>query len=259
MINNPIIDTMLRRKSIRQYTAEMPTDEVIETIARAAQQAPFAGQFGSLLFSRDREHNPFHAPLSFIVCVDSHKFETIMARRNWRIATNDISLLLFGLQDAVLMAENLVLAAESVGMGSCFIGNTPYRADKIIEKFKLPQRVFPLVELAVGYPAEDPPPRPRYPLDYFLFENEYPQFSDEQIDRAMRVMDEGYMTQNYYRRAQYIVPLEGDKKETFTYDNYSWTEHISRKWGQWHPSAQEILEQLAACGFHVPDSPASPK
>jgi hypothetical protein len=182
-----------------------------------------------------------------------------MARRNWRIATNDISLLLFGLQDAVLMAENLVLAAESVGMGSCFIGNTPYRADKIIEKFKLPRRVFPLVELAVGYPAEDPPPRPRYPLDYFLFENEYPQFSDEQIDRAMRVMDEGYMAQNYYRRAQYIVPLEGDKKETFTYDNYSWTEHISRKWGQWHPLAQEILEQLAACGFHVPNSPASPK
>ena len=149
MISNPIIDAMLNRKSIRKYTDETPSDEVIETIVRAAQQAPFAGQFGSLLLSRKREKNPFHAPLSFIVCVDSHKFETIMAERNWKMATNDLSLLLFGLQDAVLMAENLVLAAESVGMGSCFIGHTPYSAEKIITRYKLPQRVLPLVELAV--------------------------------------------------------------------------------------------------------------
>ena len=111
---------------------------------------------------------------------------------------------MFGLQDAVLMAENLVMAAESVGMGSCFIGNTPYRAEKIIEKFKLPPRVFPLVELAVGYPAENPPPRPRYPLDYFLFEDQYPEFTDDQIKRAMRVMDEGYMAQDYRRETLWL-------------------------------------------------------
>lgn len=251
-MSNPIIETMLQRKSIRKYTAESPSDDIIETIVRAAQQAPFAGQLESLLLSRDREKHPFHAPLMFTICIDAHKFEVIMAKRGWTMAANDLSLLLFGIQDAVLMAENLVMAAESVGLGSCFIGHTPYRATKIIEQYKLPQRVLPLVELTVGYPAEDPPPRPRYPLEYFLFENEYPQFSDEQIEQAMKVMDEGFLAQNYYRRANYIVPLEDGKKETYTYNNYSWTEHISRKWGQWHASPKEILTQLAACGFFIP-------
>ncbi|MFC1475496.1 nitroreductase family protein [Candidatus Zixiibacteriota bacterium] len=252
MISNPIIEAMLNRKSIRKYTDEIPSDEVIETIVRAAQQAPFAGQLESLLLSRDRENNTFHAPLLFTICIDTHKFELIMARRGWKIGTNDLSLLLFAIQDAVLMAENLVLAAESVGLGSCFIGHAPYWADKIIARYKLPQRVFPLVELAVGYPAENPPTRPRYPLDYFLFEDEYPQFSDDQITNAMRVMDEGFLAQDYYRQADYIVDLEDGRREKFTFNNYSWTEHISRKWGQWHASPKKILAQLAACGFHIP-------
>jgi len=251
MINNPVIDMMLRRKSIRKYTEQIPADEIITTIVRAAQQAPFAGQLGSLLLSRTPEKHPFHAPLLFTVCVDAYKFEIIMARRGWRMVANDLSLLFFGIQDAILMAENLVLAADSLGLGSCFIGNTPYRADKIINQYRLPKRVFPLVELAVGYPAEDPPPRPRYPLEYFVFEGKYPEFTDEQIADAMTAMDEGYLAQHYYRRGQYLIPLEGDREETYTYDNYSWTEHISRKWGQWHASPKEILGQLAACGFHI--------
>ena len=75
------------------------------------------------------------------------------------MVTNDLSLLLFGIQDAALMAENMVIAAESLGLGSCFLGAAPYIAAEIIKEYKLPQRVFPLVQLAIGYPAENPPPR----------------------------------------------------------------------------------------------------
>jgi hypothetical protein len=64
-------------------------------------------------------------------------------------------------------------------------------------------------------------------------------------------MDEGYLAQDYYRKAGYQIPLQGERKETFTFDTYSWTEHISRKTGQWSPSPDVLLEQLAACGFHV--------
>jgi FMN reductase (NADPH) len=106
---------------------------------------------------------PFKAPLFFIICVDSHRHEAIMARRGWQMVQNDLSLLLFGIQDAALMAENMVIAAESLNMGSCFLGGIPYQATKIVEEYKLPKRVFPLVGMAMGYPAEDPPPRPRYP------------------------------------------------------------------------------------------------
>jgi hypothetical protein len=46
------------------------------------------------------------------------------------------------------------------------------------------------------------------------------------------------------------LEIEG-REETFTYDNYSWTEHMGRKWGQWLADPGELLEQLAACGFEI--------
>jgi len=253
MTSNPVIETMLNRKSIRRYRDKLPSDEAVGVIVRAGQQAPFAYQLCSLLLSRHKERNPFGATLLFTICVDSHRLELVMARRNWRMVTNDLSLLFFGIQDAALMAENMVIAAESLGLGSCFLGGAPYRAGEIIKEYKLPKRVFPLVQLTVGYPAEDPPPRPRYPKEFTLFEDEYPEFDEETISKAMREMDEGYLAQSYYRRANYMVPLEGDREETFTLDNYSWTEHISRKAGQWLASPKELLEQLAKCGFHIPE------
>jgi hypothetical protein len=104
----------------------------------------------------------------------------------------------------------------------------------------------------MGYPAEDNPPRPRYPLNFSLFEDEYPHFNDETIENAMKVMDEGYMAQGYYRKARLMIPLQGNREETYTFDTYGWTEHISRKAGLWLTDPQEILEQMKKCGFIMP-------
>jgi FMN reductase (NADPH) len=249
MLTNPVIECLLNRKSVRKYSDKVPTDEVIETIVRAGQQAPFASQLCSLLLTRKKA--PFGAPLWFTICVDMHRMELVMAKRGWSVVANDLSMLLFGIQDASLMAENMVIAAESLGMGSCFLGMTPYRADRIRKQYKLPKRVFPLVELVMGYPAEEFPTRPRYPLSFTLFEDQYPELTDEMLEDAMRVMDEGYMSQGYYRKQKAKIKLEVDREETFTYDNYSWTEHISRKWGQWLSDPKELLGQLEACGFVV--------
>ena len=249
MLTNPVIEAMLNRKSVRKYTDQKSSDEVIETVVRAGQQAPFAGQLCSLLLSRKKA--PFGAPLWFTFCVDLHRMEVIMAKRGWTVVMNDLSLLLFGIQDATLMAENMVIAAESLGMGSCFLGGTPYRAKQIQKRFKLPQRVFPLVELVMGYPAEEFPTRPRYPLAFTLFEDRYPELTDDMVDEAMRVMDEGYLAQGYYRNLRAKIKLEGDRQESFTYDDYSWTEHISRKWGQWLSDPQELLDQMESCGFVI--------
>jgi len=252
MITNPIIDTLLKRKSIRKYKEEQPSEQILETIVRAGQQAPFAYQMGSLLLSRKRESNPFKAPLFFIVCVDSHRHEVIMAARGWKMVNNDLSLLLLGIQDAALMAGNMVTAAESLGLGSCFLGGIPYRAAKIIREYNLPKRVFPLVGLTMGYPAEDPPPRPRYPINFSLFENEYPQFDPDTIANAMQVMDTGYLAQDYYRNRKALIPLEVEREETYTYETYSWTEHISRKTGQWFSEPDHVLDAFGMCGFRIP-------
>ena len=251
MITNPTIETMLNRASIRSYTEQNPTQEELETIVRAGQQAPFASQLGSVLLKRDLEKNPFNAPLYFIICVDVYKWEQIMARRGWEMIASDLHVILLGLQDAALMAENMVNAAESLGMGSCFLGNIPYQAAKIVKEYNLPRRVFPMVGLTIGFPAESPPPRPRYPLSFILFEDSYPDFSEEQIQEAMQVMDEGYLAQDYYNKLKAKVKIRDKRKpDTFDYETYSWTEHISRKWGQ-DLFPHNLIEQFELCGFDI--------
>lgn len=247
---NQVIETMLNHKSIRKYEERQPSDDIIQSIVRAGQQAAFASQMYSILLSR-KKRNPFGAPLLFTICADFHKMELIMGKRGWKPVTNNVSLLIFGLQDASYAAQNMVLAGESLGLGSCFLGSAPYRADKIIEEYKLPDNVFPMVQLVMGYPAENPPVRPRYPMDFVLFEDEYPEISDELLERSMKEMDDGYLAQDYYRKAKAKIHLEGDRKETYTYDDYSWTEHISRKWGQWYELPDEILAQLKKSGFDI--------
>ena len=168
MQTNSTIDIMMNRKSIRKYKPEAPPENILEAVVRAGQQAPFAFQTCSLVLCRNSKKHPYKAPWMFTVCVDSYKFEKIMAKRNWKMVINNLAYLILAMQDAAYVAENMVIAADSLGLGSCFIGAAPYEADKIAEEYDLPQRVFPLVQLVMGYPSENPPPRPRFPLDYYL-------------------------------------------------------------------------------------------
>lgn len=251
MKSNAVIQTLLAHKSIREYSDEVPPDGVVETVVRAGQQAPFAYQAYSVLLSRNRKRNPWRAPLLFTICVDFHKFGLIMERRGWKLVTNDLAMLMFGIQDAAYAAENMVVAGRSLGLGSCFLGSAMYRADRIAEEYGLPEKVFPFVQLAMGYPAEDPPCRPRYPMEFAFFEDKYPRLDEETVSKAMKHMDDGYLAQDYYRNGKYMIRLEGSREETFTFDNYGWTEHISRKLGQWDPDAKRLLGQLEKRGFHI--------
>ena len=251
MISNPVIDCMMDHKSIRAYTDEDPTDEVIETIVRAAQQAPFAGQTYSFLLSRDRAKHPWKAPLLFTVCVDMYKFERIMEVRGWKRRTNDLNSIWMAVQDASYATQNLIIAGRSLGLGSCLLGAAPSYADKIAEQYDLPERVFPVVQLTMGYSDESPPCRPRYPLEYTLFEDKYTHFSDEQVKAAMKVMDDGYLAQDYYSAKRTMIKLTGDREEIFDFDTYSWTEHICRKIGQWNPDPEPMKKQLKARGFDL--------
>jgi len=102
----------------------------------------------------------------------------------------------------------------------------------------------------MGYPTEETKTRPRYPLSFSFFEEIYPEFTDEQVEEAMKTMDDGYLAQDYYKNGGRMIPLEDGHEEKHTYDTYSWTEHISRKM-QWYPSGDDLRENLLACGFDI--------
>ena len=249
MITNPTIETLMNHRSIREYTDEIPSEEVIETIVKAGQQAAFAGQLGSMILSRKKDKHTFGAPLYFIICVDIHRMQKVMEKRNWKMTSSDAAMLLFGMQDASYMAQNLVVAAESLGLGTCYLGFVPFMAEKLILEYDLPKKVFPMVGISVGYPAEDPHVRPRYPFDFACFDGKYPEFTDAQIEKAMKQMDEGYLAQDYYQNGKIMIKLDTEREETFDGKTYSWTEHISRKWGQWLEDTEEIEDVLNKYGF----------
>ncbi len=244
-----MVGVLMERASVREYTEQEPTRETVEAVVRAGQQAPFAAQLGSLLLRRDRERNPFGAPLLFTVCADVHRLERVLERRGWTRITSDAAVLLFAIQDAAYMAENLVIAGEILGLGSCYLGGAAFAAEEIRADYGLPPRVFPFVQLAMGYPASRPRPRPRYPLSFTLHEDRYREPSEADVERAMAAMDEGYLAQDYYR--DYVIPLDGGRRETYSRHTYSWTEHMGRKWGQWLADAEDLLGPLRACGFEV--------
>jgi FMN reductase (NADPH) len=253
VITNPTIEALMNRKSVRKFTNRKLTRDELETIVRAGQQAPFASQLYSVLYSTEGAI-AYDAPIWFVLCVDAYKLERFMKLRGWRIVTNNLTLLLLGMQDAAYMAQNMVMAAESLGIGSCFLGavsSSAARIRTIRERFGLPSRVLPMAELVMGYPDEKFPPRPRYPLAFALFENRYPELSDEDVRQAMKVMDDGYLRQDYYKRNGVKIELEDGREDRYTFDDYSWTEHISRKWGQWEESPNKLLDALQECGFSL--------
>ncbi len=250
-MSNETIETLMDHRSIRKYENKSLSDGEIEEIVKAGRQAAFVSQMYSVIMERNKEDIPFGAPVLFTICVDINKLEKMMYKRDWDVVTNDLTLLLFGIQDTSYMAQNMVVAAESMGLGTCYLGSPIRTARKLKEKYDLPDKVFPLVQLVVGYPAEDPPTRPRYPLNFVLFEDEYTDLSDEMIKEAMEEMDGGYLEEDYYRKLDAKISLKGEQSDDYTYEDYSWTEHISRKWGQWYEDLEKQKEILEACGFDI--------
>ena len=242
----------MNRSSTRSYKPEMPDREIVDIIIKAGQQAPFSSQLYSVILRTGRV-NAYGAPLSFIICLDAYKLKRIMEKRAFTKHINGISLLLLGIQDSACMAQNMVIAAESLGLGSCFIGKCgmlPSHTMQLIKEHHLPKLVLPLVEMVMGFPADDELPLPRYPISFAIFENTYPELSDEQVEEAIKTMDEGFIENNYYnKRGQIRLPSHSKYSDESNDDIYSWSEHISRKWSFFAESQNEILAILYERGF----------
>lgn len=261
---NEVLDTLMTRASVRSYRPDPVPQEVLEQVVRAGQQAPFTGQMYSVISAADRETRdrlvPLfgnlvrRAPLFLLVLVDVRKLEKFVQSKGRRNRLDDLSMLVLGVQDAAYMAQNMVIAAESLGLGSVFLGAAPWQAPALADMFQLPPRVYPLVGLCLGYPDESPPPRPRVPLRHVLFSEGYRDLSDDDVQECLEVMDAGLIREGYYQRAARAGQLGPREGEDQVPDDYGWGEHVSRKYGEALARSRataNLREKMRGQGFDV--------
>jgi len=254
-----VLRVIHNRRSIREFIDKPVSKEVLLQILEAGFRAPFAAQMCSVIYTGSRDKMKEAgiavyptAPIHMIFFIDFCRLEKIMAHRGYEYGYDDMMAIWLGIQDVVLMIENLTIAAESLGLGSVLYGLTPLKADSIAETFNVPKRVFPVVGMSVGYPdpSEDTEIRPRFPLEMAAFEDEYHHHTDEDIKACMKKMDEGFLAQGYYIKSRTKVDLV-DKEDKIGFDKYSWSEHISRKFRSAFRKGDPLIDILRRHGFDL--------
>ncbi len=189
---------MKTRRSIRQYTSEKISDELLHELLEVAMRASNTGnmQLYSVVVTRDEANKqklaPAHfnqpmitsAPVVLTFCADINRFTKWAENRKAEAGFDNFQTFMAATIDAMLYAEAFAEAAEEKGLGLCYLGTTTYNADPIIEALQLPKGVVPIVTITVGYPQTPLPEQSeRLPLAAIMHEESYQDYSPASIDR----------------------------------------------------------------------------
>ena len=186
--SKPVLETAFAHRSVRRFTAAPINPDVLDTLIRAGQAASTSSfmQNVSVIRVTDpalRAHiRPIGAAAGkmghgyvepcaelLVFCADTarHKQLAPDAQTDW------LEVLLVGVVDVGIFAQNVLLAAESMGLGGVFIGSIRNNTAEISRLLGLPQGVLPITGMCLGYPDQDPAMRPRLPLHTVVSENAY--------------------------------------------------------------------------------------
>ncbi len=193
---NETLNTLLNHRTIRNYKSDPISKEVLDQILAAGIQASTTGnmQVYSVIVTQDQEKRnalcKLHfgqkmveqAPVLLTFCADFNRFNKWCRQRDAEPGYDNFLSFYTASIDALLAAQNVAVAAESFGLGICYLGTTTYQADKLVEFFNLPQGVVPVTTLVVGYPAETPGLTDRLPARAVVHYESYNDFPEEEID-----------------------------------------------------------------------------
>ena len=112
----------------------------------------------------------------FIFVADLYRNSCIRAEQGVSSeALGSMNLFLTALEDALLAAQNVVVAAESMGLGTVYLGSILADPRGVVDALELPELTFPVVGLLVGHPDQEPGQKPRMPLSVVTAKNTYPR------------------------------------------------------------------------------------
>ena len=202
MQSKPTLDTILSHRSIRRFTSEPIAAEILNTLVRAGQQASTSNNLQCVsiirvsdLALRQGIHEaagsaPYivHCAEFLLFCIDFSKHKAMFpdAQIDWAEVT------LIGAVDAGIMAQNVLLAAESLGLGGVYIGALRNNAQKVSDVLNLPDYCVPLVGLCLGYPDQDPPFKPRLPKEMVYAENACPSLNADAVEAYNQAVADYY-------------------------------------------------------------------
>ncbi|MBP3194375.1 MAG: oxygen-insensitive NADPH nitroreductase [Cardiobacteriaceae bacterium] len=184
-MSNPTVDLILNHHSVRHYASRKIEPEIISTLVKCAQAAATSHyvQPYSIVSVTDREiqnqlaelagqkHIPNAAHI-FVFVADFNRHNSFI-NASGDIFANAENLLVAAI-DSALAAQNLTLAAESYGIGCCYLGSLRNDCRKVAELLNLPKLTFPLFGIACGYPEGDrATKKPRLPEKEVHYENRY--------------------------------------------------------------------------------------
>lgn len=212
---NETIRTIRSRRSVRAYQDRPVDRDTVDAIVHAAMRAPTAGNMMlySIIEIEDQaikdelavscDNQPFiaRAPLVLLFLADYQRwfdvFVTSDVRSHCEAEGKEFRFpgegdLLLACCDALIAAQTAVIAAESLGIGSCYIGDIMENYEVHRELLNLPQYAFPVALLCFGYAKTVSSARkltPRFPQETIHFRNRYERLDKATLDKMLQSRD----------------------------------------------------------------------
>ena len=234
-----MIEQLLSHRTIRKYTNAEVEEATIRKILDAGCRASTTGnmQLYSIIITRDeigkKALAPCHfnqpmvlnAPLVLTFCADFNRFNKWCKLGNAVPGYDNFLSFVTAAIDALLVAQNVTVAAESEGLGVCYLGTTTYLAGKIIDILKLPKGVVPVTTLTIGWPDENPEQVDRLPLEAIVHQEFYHDYSDDAVTGAYREKENRpdnlkFVAENNKKSlAQVFTDIRYTKSDNITFSN----------------------------------------
>lgn len=183
------------RATVRDFSDREVSPVLINEMLEAAAYAPTNGnmQLYSVIVTRDGARKRLLAPTHFsqpasvganvllTFCADFNRFVKWCEASDAKPGYDNFQSFMSAVFDTIILAQQFCTIAEKEGLGTCYLGTTAYNAPQIAEILELPERVVPVITVALGYPASEPQKSDRIPASAFIHDEVYKDYTPESI------------------------------------------------------------------------------
>jgi FMN reductase (NADPH) len=237
-VSTPTIAQIYQHRSIRAYKPDPVATALIEEIIAAGQRASTSSNlqmFSAVVVTDAQKRNQLatycgdqahirQAPVFIAWCADLNRLSRVCALRNHTHAYEYLENFLVSAVDVAILMQTATLAAESLGLGMCYIGAIRNQPQDVIRLLKLPRLVMPISGMTLGWPADDPIIKPRLAKEAIIHWETYDSSGEEPLLQEYdRVMAETGIYEGRH------VPVPGAPEQM---EAYGWLEHSARRVSQ---------------------------